>query len=134
MSTITSADLILPGQLHRSHLRAVVVIAVLNGLDILTTVLCLRAGGVEGNPLAQVMLDYNLLWPSKVALPLLAVVLVVAHDQIEAWGRAHRPRWLPRTNLPDLSRFAVHNLAWFVAGIYALVVVLNTLTYLTPPR
>lgn len=128
---MTEPIVITAPQLARSHLWAVSMLAALNALDILTTVLCLRAGGVEGNPLANFLLKYHLLWPSKVFLPALAVVLVVCGDQMTQWWRAHRPSWLPRINLPELSPFAVHNLAWFVAGIYSLVVVMNTLTYLS---
>lgn len=120
-----------PTRLAKSHLWAVSVIAVLNGLDILTTVLCMRIGGVEGNPLADFLLKNHLLWPSKVFLPALAIVLVVAGDSMSAWWAAHRPSWLPRVVLPDLSPFALNNVAWFVAGVYSLVVVLNTLTYIS---
>lgn len=127
--------IVLPHQLIRSHLWAVGLIAALNGLDIITTLLCLRSGGVEGNPLAKFLLDYHLLWPSKIFLPIFTVALVVfgktIDDAIAARWKRLRPRWLPRVNLPDLSAFAVHNLAWFVCGVYSLVVVLNTLTYLS---
>jgi hypothetical protein len=118
-------------RLARSHLGAVILIAVLNGLDILTTALCLRAGGVEGNPLADFLLQNHLLWPSKVFIPLLAVALVVSGDSMTAWWRSHRPSWHPRVVLPDLSPFALNNLAWAVVGVYSLVVVLNTLTYVS---
>lgn len=128
---MTEPIVITARQLTRSHIWAVSFIAALNALDILTTVLCLRAGGVEGNPLADFLLQYHLLWPSKVFLPALAVVLVVFEDSLSSWWAAHRPSWLPRVVLPDLSPFAVNNLAWFVAGIYSLVVVMNTLTYLS---
>lgn len=130
ITTSPAAALVQPRQLLRSHLWAVSIIAGLNGLDIVTTALCLREGGVEGNPLAQFLLDYHLLWPSKVFLPLFAVALVLFGGAMTAWWQRVRPPWLPRVNLPDLSPFAVHNLAWFVCGVYSLVVVLNTLTYL----
>jgi hypothetical protein len=91
----------------------------------------MRQGGVEGNPLADFLLRNNILWPSKVFIPALAVALVVAGDTLSAWWAKRRPSWLPRVVLPDLSPFAVHNLAWFVAGVYSLVVVLNTLTYIS---
>lgn len=131
MNMTTKTLTITPTRLARSHLWAVSLIAGLNGLDILTTALCLSTGGVEGNPLARFLLENHLLWPSKVFIPALAVILVVFGDTLSAWWESHRPSWLPRLVLPDLSPFAVHNLAWFVVGVYSLVVVLNTLTYLS---
>lgn len=133
-----------PARLRRSNLWAVSILAGLNGLDILTTMLCLRAGGAEGNLLARFLLEHGLMWPLKAWLTVSTVILVVAGDTITLWWAENRPEWvvtfkdwwervrpswLPRT--PDLSPFAIHNLAWFVCGIYALVVTLNTLTYVS---
>ena len=124
-------EVILPRRLLRSHLWAVSLIAVLNGFDILTTILCLRQGGIEGNPLSNFLLQNHLLWPSKVFLPLFALTAVIAGDSMTRAWQSIRPSWLPRLNLPDLSPLAVHNLAWFVCGVYSLVVVMNTITYIS---
>lgn len=136
-SAVTVAHLY-DGTLASSHLHAVVSIAALNGLDIATTAVALRLGHIEANPLAKLLIDWHLLWPSKVILPALTVLAVVFADRIRAWQHGsrlrawwlvHRPGWLWK--LPDLTRLSANNAAWFVAGVYSLVVVLNTITVLT---
>lgn len=77
----------------------------LNALDLLTTHLALQRGGIEGNPIAQALLDGDLLGPAKLAL-------VVATAAGAYYGR---------------STLRLVNAAWFVAGLYALVIVSNSL-------
>lgn len=92
--------------LGRCHLHAVIAIAVLNGLDLLTTKLALDQGHTEGNPLAALLLRNP--WALVACKVLLVAILVAA-------ALTHR-------------RVLVRHVAaaWFVAGVYALVVVLNT--------
>lgn len=91
----------------RSRLRAVVLIAVLNVLDIVTTTAALRMGADEGNPVAAFLIDRHLLVPAKVVL----CGTVVAGIRY----RRRRPVRLP-------------SFEWLVVGVYTLVVTLNTIT------
>lgn len=85
---------------------AVAAIAVLNVADLITTHAVLRhAGGIEGNPLAALLLNGG-----RVAL-LKAGVIVALVVRV--------PRRRPTV--------AFHAVLWFVAGFYALTVLSNLL-------
>lgn len=92
--------------LRRSHLWAATAIALLNGLDIVTTRLVLDRGGIEANPIAELLIEWDFLGPLK----LLLVVTTAAGAYF------HR------------STLRLVNAAWFVAGIYVLVIVSNLMT------
>lgn len=92
--------------LARSHLHAIVATAVLNGLDLVTTKLALDQGSTEANPIAALVLR----WPA-----VLIGLKVLLCAGLLAGALLHReitPRLLAA--------------AWFVTGVYSLVVVLNT--------
>lgn len=77
-----------------------------NVADIVTTKLALDRGAVEANPVAAFLLDWHLLWPSKVAVMLLLALVLFAREM-------PRPTQVYR--------------AWFVAGVYCCVVAVNLL-------
>lgn len=83
------------------------MIVVLNILDVITTYACLKLGASEGNPIAKWMLETGTLPFFKVAICgwLLATVMLFT---------------------PKNVSLTVVNAAWFVAGIYSFVIVLNT--------
>lgn len=84
---------------------AIVLIALLNGADVLTTRLVIARSGVEANPLAGVLLSNGaLLWVKLIIVALAALVAV---------------RIAPR--------LGVLLMAWFVAGVYATAVLSNVL-------
>jgi len=92
--------------LPRTHFHAIVAVAVLNALDLLTTKIALDRGAVEGNPLAELLLRYPaVLVGAKVFLCGCLLAAAVLHRRVTA------------------SQVAA---AWFVVGVYSLVVVLNT--------
>ena len=100
------SDLYTDRRLTRTHLHAVIAIAALNALDLVTTKLALDRGATEGNPVAAFMLTYpGLLIASKVLLCAGLLAGALLHREITQ-------RLLAA--------------AWFVPGVYSLVVVLNT--------
>jgi hypothetical protein len=129
-------------QLQRSHLSAVITLAVLNGLDIVTTVSALRMGAVEANPFANFLLQNHLLWPLKVGLCIFTVCCVIWRERMDMGlsfiGTLLKSFWPNRMRLklpfkfpfkvPELTPLGVNNAAWLVVGIYCLVIVLNTIT------
>lgn len=85
---------------------ALIVIVVLSVLDVITTDAAMRAGAVEGNPLARWLMDRGALLTVK-----LAVCIVLA--------------WIAyRARLRDAVFTA--SVTWFVGGVYAATVVSNS--------
>ena len=90
---------------RRLRVTAVVALAVLNGLDLLTTSAFMREGVPEGNPLAAAGLEHGWVGPFKLAV--LAVLLARV---------LRRPPSLGSTCL-----------LWFVTGVYAMVICVNVM-------
>jgi hypothetical protein len=89
------------------------VIMLMNVLDIITTTLVLNKGGAEANPIAEFLIEYRLLWVAKVMIP--CWILVFAYI-----GRARRDRVVEK----------LYAAIWFIAGLYSMIVVSNTLVLL----
>lgn len=98
---------------YRPILTAVISIAVLNVLDFLTTITAFHYGATEGNPIAKFLLGYGLLWPTKA---LVTIVMV---------GAILIQRYHTKTKPFQLNQVCF---MWFVTGIYACVILVNTLT------
>jgi hypothetical protein len=93
---------------RRSLFAAAVVIGVGNVGDMLLTQASIRNGASEANPLAKALFGFGLIWLIKAAL----VVTVLVRNK--------------RARVVTVGRLAG---AWFVAGIYSMVVAANLLTY-----
>lgn len=87
----------------RAGYTALIALALFNVADVLITQAVLRRGGLEMNPLAELLMSSN----SALAVKL-AIVLLLAVDFV-----FRRPRLITLCAL------------WFVVGIYAFVVVVN---------
>jgi hypothetical protein len=96
---------------QRSRLVAVVVIAVLNAFDLVTTYLAISRGAHEANPIVAWMISSRFIVFAKVMLCGSLILGAVA--------ATHRRR---RVTLAGLCA------AWAVVGVYSLVVVINTST------
>ncbi len=99
---------------QRARFVAVVVIAVLNVLDLVTTYAAIAAGAHEGNPLVS--------W--AISSPLVAVAKVLVCGTL-ILGALIASRTRRVVSLPALCA------AWAVVGIYSLVVLLNGLNLLS---
>jgi Domain of unknown function (DUF5658) len=95
---------------QRARYIAVVVIAVLNIFDIITTYVAISMGAHEGNPLVAWMISSKFI--------IFAKILTCGGLIFGALLASQRRR---RVTLPGLC------IAWAVVGVYSLVVVLNTL-------
>ena len=95
---------------QRARFIAVVVIAVLNVFDLITTYAAIAAGAHEGNPLVS--------W--AISSPLVAVAKVLVCGTL-ILGAVVASRTRRVVSLPALCA------AWAVVGIYSLVVLLNTI-------
>ena len=82
----------------------VILLAVLNVLDLVTTRMFMDRGVAEGNPIAKVLIEANLAGPAK-------FVLLAALGYL-VWTRP--------------PRIATTCLIWMVNGVYATVVAVNT--------
>ena len=82
------------------------MILILNVLDLLTTYWAIHLGAHEGNPIVKFMLDSYAIIPLK--LGVCALMLWTAFKR----------------DVQDLRLLCV---VWFVAGVYTLVVVLNSI-------
>ena len=82
----------------------VILLAVLNVLDLVTTRMFMDRGVEEGNPIAKVLIEANLAGPAK-------FVLLAALGYL-VWTRP--------------PRIATTCLIWMVNGVYATVVAVNT--------
>ncbi len=91
----------------RVHWYGAIVLAILNVLDIITTYWVLSIGGIEGNPLADILIGWQLLIPVKV---LVCGIIIWRSRKAES--------------LEGMSVAGV----WAAVGVYALVVVLNVIT------
>lgn len=87
------------------------VLLVLNSLDLILTYAAIDLGASEANPLAVWLIDSYVAIPLKLGIALFAVILAVRAP--------HR--------VTILSVCAV----WAACGVYMLVVVLNTITFLS---
>lgn len=96
-----------------SRIAGAWVIMVMNILDVVTTTMVLERGGAEANPIAQFLIDHRLLWIAKFAIP--CWILAFAY-----LGRARRERVVER----------IYAAVWFIAGLYSMIVVSNTLVLL----
>jgi hypothetical protein len=100
-------------QLLSSRIAGAWVIMAMNVLDVITTMLVLEKGGGEANPIAEFLIEYRLLWFLKVLIPVWILVFTYI-------GRARRERVIER----------LYAAVWFVAGLYSMIVVSNTLVLL----
>lgn len=89
------------------------IIMLMNVLDVWTTTMVLDRGGQEANPIAQFLIEHRLLWVIKFMIP--CWILVFAYI-----GRARRERVVDTLNAA----------MWFVAGLYSMIVLSNTLVLL----
>ncbi len=97
--------------IQRSRFVAVVLIAVLNMFDLITTYVAIAQGAHEGNPIVAWMISSRAVVLAKILIcGWLIVSVVVAKNQRR------------RVTLAGLCT------AWAVVGVYSLVVVINTLT------
>ena len=96
---------------QRSRLVAVVLIAVLNAFDLVTTYVAIAEGAHEANPIVAWMISSRLVVVVKVAICASLIIGAVV---------ARRRR--RRVTLTSLCA------AWAVVGVYSLVVVINTLS------
>jgi hypothetical protein len=97
--------------IQQARFIAVVIIAVLNGLDLITTYVALARGAHEGNPIVAWMISSRVVVLAKVFLcGMLILGALVARD------RRHR------VTLAGLCT------AWAVVGVYSLVVLINTVS------
>jgi hypothetical protein len=95
---------------QRARFIAVVVIAVLNVFDLITTYAAISVGAHEGNPIVS--------W--AVSSPLIGVAKVLVCGTL-IFGAIIASRTRRVVTLPALCA------AWAVVGIYSLVVLLNTI-------
>ena len=93
---------------RRSLFAAAVVIALGNVGDMVLTQAAIRDGANEANPVAKALFGFGLIWLIKAAL----VGTVLVRNK--------------RATVVTVGRLAG---AWFVAGIYSMVVAANLLTY-----
>ncbi len=91
----------------RVHWRMVRVLLVLNLLDIISTYWALHIGAIEGNPLSSFLITWQLLIPLKLSACFFAL-----------WV-SYRSKSLDGASLAGVG---------FAVGVYALVIVLNTIT------
>lgn len=89
------------------------VILLMNILDVVTTTMVLDRGGGEANPIATFLIEYRLLWIAKFMIPFW--ILLFAYI-----GRARRERVVEK----------LYAAVWFIAGLYSMIVVSNTLVLL----
>ncbi len=99
---------------QRARYVAVIVIAVLNILDIITTYIAISMGAHEGNPIVAWMISSRFI--------IFAKILTCGGLIFGALLASQRRR---RVTLPGLC------IAWAVVGVYSLVVLLNTLNVLS---
>lgn len=93
---------------------AVWVIAILNMGDIVSTYVALSMGRVESNPLAAFFLETKALIPLKIFICAWLIFGAILARQ--------------RRQMVPIGALCA---AWFVAGVYGLVVVLNTIKIFT---
>lgn len=99
---------------QRARYVAVIVIAVLNMFDIITTYVAISMGAHEGNPIVAWMISSRFI--------IFAKILTCGALIFGAIVASQRRR---RVTLPGLC------IAWAVVGVYSLVVVLNTVNVLS---
>jgi hypothetical protein len=99
---------------QRARYVAVIVIAVLNIFDIVTTYIAISLGAHEGNPIVAWMISSRFI--------IFAKILTCGGLIFGAIVASQRRR---RVTLPGLC------IAWAVVGVYSLVVLLNTLNVLS---
>ncbi len=97
--------------IQRSRLIAVVIIAVLNIFDLITTYVAIAHGAHEGNPIVAWMIASRFVVVAKVTL---CATLII--------GAVLATRRRRRVTLASLCT------AWAVVGVYSMVVVINSLT------
>jgi hypothetical protein len=100
-------------QLLSSRILGAWVIMVMNILDVITTTMVLDRGGGEANPIASFLIEHQVLWVLKFMIPLWILVFTYI-------GRARRDRVVER----------LYAAVWFIAGLYSMIVVSNTLVLL----
>lgn len=93
-----------------SFRRGAWALLILNIADIVITILAIRAGATEGNPLAAFLINTHAIYPLKVLVP--GVVVFGAY-----WKKGEA-----------IDELAVRRL-WFILGIYALTIVVNLMTW-----
>jgi hypothetical protein len=97
--------------IEQSRFVAVVVIAVLNVIDLITTYVAISHGAHEGNPVVAWMISSHVVVLAKIGLCGSLIFGVIT-------ARNRRRR----VSLLSLC------MAWAVVGVYSLVVVINSLT------
>lgn len=116
MTTVT-------GYVHQDEIRSkrvkiTLALLIMQAYDLWITFEVLQIGGLEMNPVAKILIGLGLVIPLKMGVAFLALYKA-------KYGKPSRYKW---NDLPELPAYGV---AWFVTGIYALVCVLNTVTYFT---
>lgn len=114
LEAFTGPEMERRADIRRSYRRAAVTVAAANTLDIALTFRALGRGHTEGNPIAAWMIDHWLIIPAKVAV--CAFILAVAFSPA-AWFASR------------ISEVSVRRV-WFVAGVYACVVLVGVLANL----
>ncbi|MGZ4703235.1 MAG: DUF5658 family protein [Acidimicrobiales bacterium] len=99
---------------QRARYIAVLVIAVLNLFDIVTTYVAISLGAHEANPMVAWM----------ISSPFVALAKVIVCGSLIA-GAVLAKHWRRRVTLPGLCT------AWAVVGVYSVVVLLNTVNVLS---
>jgi hypothetical protein len=92
--------------MKKPYVIGLVVLLILNVLDVATTYYCLSRGALELNPLASFLIESKLLVPSK--------MLVLTALIVGCWSSGKK------LTVPALCGL------WFVVGVYALAITLNT--------
>lgn len=102
-------------RVHRQ--RVTLGLLILQVFDLWITFKALDVGAYEANPVARVLIGFGLIIPLKLGIAALAL-----------W-RVHSTPKNSRFRANNISELHALGMAYFVLGIYALVGVLNTVTY-----
>lgn len=97
------------------RVRVTLALLAMQVYDLFITYKVLSLGGAELNPVAKLLIGMGLIIPLKIGIAAFAVW------KAQYGGKAKF----------EVSELNAYGMAWFATGIYALVCVLNTLTYFT---
>lgn len=101
--------------IRNMRVRVTMYILLTQIYDLFITFKVLNIGGAELNPVAKLLIGLGLIIPLKVGIGALAL-----------WKAKYG-----KNSVIEVSELKAYGLAWFVAGIYTLVCILNTITYYT---
>lgn len=103
-------------QIRSSRFKITIALLLAQVYDLWITYKLLDMGGAEMNPAAKLLIGLGLIIPIKIGVALIALWKA-------KYGKPSRFKW---NNLSELPAYGISS---FALGVYALVVVLNTLTY-----